>query len=600
MGKSTKRVVNFMIVAFCAPFIIYGLLTDNDEEKMIFLIGGGAFLLFFLIIKAIAKGIKNEANRMEKRLVSKDVYSKRKTLLQQEEKNKEIAKKIGFDKYDAIKSEIPKLDIDEIVKLGAAFESSVYQEKEKDWALLGGIASGIGGVGAGIATATRVMQENEKIRERNAEARRWAAKQSKEITDLAMKGAATARERISDFEGYLYGCKAVATESIDELFSHLSIRKTFGEVDEATGAFNVKVEWSNKSDKHIDGSLVALFYSSGGKCVGCAYLPLPLDGTMGGSGVLTGVCAYPMAKEWHKITIKPYSLWEFVRKDKSGEKAMTQANQNSKILKEIEHYEKKESQHKKEVDEKYKKETMSENERDERIFKRAMRIIMAVVITIVSLAILIPVGVLVYDNILSPKWSYDQAVELMNEGEYAEACSLFERLADDGYKDSATLLCESYYRDGKRKLSQGNYDEARSSFWYADEYKDSENYETYAYALSSDNLFEHEDDFRSLPADFEDVEGYLKFIENNRYWADKEFEREDGYGDDPVEFVAKADGIRVIIGDVWSRNLYGFDDIVTLENIEPEMRYEEAVEVEFIDGQMIRHYEDEDIVYNLE
>lgn len=41
-------------------------------------------------------------------------------------------------------------------------------EKEKDWALAGGIASGIAGSGAGIATALNVQRENEQIRARNA------------------------------------------------------------------------------------------------------------------------------------------------------------------------------------------------------------------------------------------------------------------------------------------------------------------------------------------------------------------------------------------------------------------------------------------------
>lgn len=42
-------------------------------------------------------------------------------------------------------------------------------EKEKDWAVSGGIASAIGGAGAGIASAINTQKENAEIRKRNAE-----------------------------------------------------------------------------------------------------------------------------------------------------------------------------------------------------------------------------------------------------------------------------------------------------------------------------------------------------------------------------------------------------------------------------------------------
>lgn len=61
--------------------------------------------------------------------------------------------------------------LDELSKRHAALTGAKYTpvlEKEKNWATHGGIASGLAGPGAGIATALNTMQENEKIRERNA------------------------------------------------------------------------------------------------------------------------------------------------------------------------------------------------------------------------------------------------------------------------------------------------------------------------------------------------------------------------------------------------------------------------------------------------
>ncbi len=45
---------------------------------------------------------------------------------------------------------------------------SVGIEKEKDWAIHGGIANGLAGAGAGMAMAMKTMEENAEIRQRNA------------------------------------------------------------------------------------------------------------------------------------------------------------------------------------------------------------------------------------------------------------------------------------------------------------------------------------------------------------------------------------------------------------------------------------------------
>ncbi len=59
--------------------------------------------------------------------------------------------------------------------LGNAIGSSAYVEKERNWAVEGGIAQGIGGVAAGVSAAVDAMQENERIRARNEANKQWAA-----------------------------------------------------------------------------------------------------------------------------------------------------------------------------------------------------------------------------------------------------------------------------------------------------------------------------------------------------------------------------------------------------------------------------------------
>ena len=50
-----------------------------------------------------------------------------------------------------------------IKELGIMLSTSVKQEKKKDWALLGGIAEGIAGPGAGIVVAGSAIAENIEI-----------------------------------------------------------------------------------------------------------------------------------------------------------------------------------------------------------------------------------------------------------------------------------------------------------------------------------------------------------------------------------------------------------------------------------------------------
>ena len=57
-------------------------------------------------------------------------------------------------------------------------------EKEGDWAIMGGLAQGIGGIGAGIAAAADTQIKNAEIRQRNA--RRDA--QAAQLNNIAESG----------------------------------------------------------------------------------------------------------------------------------------------------------------------------------------------------------------------------------------------------------------------------------------------------------------------------------------------------------------------------------------------------------------------------
>ena len=80
--------------------------------------------------------------------------------------------------------------------LGMIYASSVSQTPKHDWAILGGIAEGIAGPGAGIAVAANAMIENQRIEEQNRRARAAATQL---IGDL-YSGRAKLDSSIGDLE----------------------------------------------------------------------------------------------------------------------------------------------------------------------------------------------------------------------------------------------------------------------------------------------------------------------------------------------------------------------------------------------------------------
>lgn len=195
--------------------------------------------------------------------------------------------------------------------VGDLVQKNVYQEKEKDWAILGGIADGLAGPGAGIATAIGTMQENQQIRERNAAHREAAIRESRLYNSLASNIQANSPAAISkqDYDVFLWWKPST-------LFSFLRLSEPRIEVDSETGAVIVSVSCHKNNDCSIciDGSLRAKIYTSDGKCRGCAYLNFPAKGTENLSGNLSGICILPETTSKYTVVIEPMNLWEFMPK----------------------------------------------------------------------------------------------------------------------------------------------------------------------------------------------------------------------------------------------------------------------------------------------
>lgn len=184
------------------------------------------------------------------------------------------------------------------------------QEKEKDWAVLGGLASGLAGGGAGIATAVNTQLENQQIRDRN-ETRRILAEKVASVAGSAFNEITQARLKLI---GWLETSKEDDSRihinigsSTQELFNCLYIKKSSS------------IGISQHTYESIDGYLEVCFDKES------YVVPLPYMGIEAGS--MDKEIRFEDADNRPITSIKPLVLWTIETPDA---KAINKQNRNSK------------------------------------------------------------------------------------------------------------------------------------------------------------------------------------------------------------------------------------------------------------------------------
>lgn len=270
-----------------------------------------------LVLFAESKQCREAVDRWE----AEDALEKEKT----EEEKKQIlltryADYTGRSKRIAMLSDERQRYLKEAETLDAGgdalLHATQFKEREGSWAVAGGLASAIGGPGAGVAAAldsqARTVQENARIRAQN--------ERNRELFSPAMltswSGASWKRSMAEDLTKKIEEAetKLVADDSVETCFQRLQFSDTKVEVSQ-TGTCTVTTIVRAKPFKIfgdvpavVDGTIVANIYD-GDKVIGTAQMVLPTYGTEM-EEKLKGMALFCGKAEAHyRVKFAPKNLW---------------------------------------------------------------------------------------------------------------------------------------------------------------------------------------------------------------------------------------------------------------------------------------------------
>jgi len=191
------------------------------------------------------------------------------------------------------------------------------KQREGDWAVAGGIASGIAGPAAGLAAAADIQRKNAEIRAQNDNLRTavntvtgHALMEISSRKNAAEKQLKKWREKEKKAELLL-----VQEYPAEELLKKLK-PELVSAVQSDTGAVLIKAKISavhgaiyDNVSAVADGTIKAVLWE-GDTRVGEALLTLPYDGAKTGGTNLEGICrSGPVLGKEYTVTFEPYKLW---------------------------------------------------------------------------------------------------------------------------------------------------------------------------------------------------------------------------------------------------------------------------------------------------
>ena len=294
------------------------------------------------------------ANRLKLTIDAADAFNKGKALKSQrrdeyldrlreleEKKRIELTKytsDLGRDKpvhmlNDMIVPYIEKLDSlkKQIDEAAGMLVDGPKLKKKHDWAVIGGITSGLAGGAAGVAAALDAQQKNANIRSINNTLTQLHVESAFAKASHAKTLQQKTNQKLRPLEKKLEEVKIKLVENSDEweLLKNIDFEDVNIEFSE-TGAFTItacpvikkEITMFNDIPAVIDGTLKANVYQNG-KCVGEALMAAGLcgfgvtqtyDDMYLGSNVITGIClsdtSTAVEDKPYEVKFEPYHLWK--------------------------------------------------------------------------------------------------------------------------------------------------------------------------------------------------------------------------------------------------------------------------------------------------
>lgn len=186
-------------------------------------------------------------------------------------------------------------------------------EQEHDWAVMGGLANGLAGPGAGIATAVNAQIENAQIRARNSQLLHETADIRGQMIVAGAKQKDALQARCSELNALINAAKTklIGKDSPEACLKALHFENTEVAVSK-TGTCTVDAKVGLKRSEYyifgdvkatIDGTIQGEIYD-GNEKIGTANLVLPLDGIPDANMVpIKGMCLF-CGQPGKKYTVK--------------------------------------------------------------------------------------------------------------------------------------------------------------------------------------------------------------------------------------------------------------------------------------------------------
>ena len=380
--------------------------------------------------------------------------------------------------------------------------NSLEQKSESSWGTLGGIAAGVtGSTAVGAAVAADTMGKNAAIRAQNEAISKRNFEATRPMWEAAADRKSAEQKRLEKIQAEIEKVKLHLVEDrpVEELMDALEIDSpqiayTKGEtmVVQATVRPKKKFQIMGNVDAVIDGSFVAELFD-GEQKVGHAYLNLPRDGLIEEVS-LTGYCLGARPDRTYTVVLLPLTLWlieKYVpspirysmgygrdRKELSCSIAdlsrILPQRKKGLTWQEIPVYpiswQDRLQQLREEAARQEEERRKAEEARKAAAAAQRKKILKIMMIAVPAVIVVIIAGVLI-SNSMKNNAAYQDAVALMEEGEYQEAIEAFEALGD--YKDSPDQILNVKYHEALSLVEQGDYDGAVELFTELGDYKDS-------------------------------------------------------------------------------------------------------------------------------